>query len=286
MQRVAVLVDAGYLFAQGSTAITGSSKPRQQIQLDEVKAVEALIQHSCEQASGCSVLRVYWYDGVSARGPSEDHERIASCKDVKLRLGFINSSGRQKGVDSLIVTDLIELARNKAITDAVLVSGDEDLRIGVQIAQSHGIRVHLLGIEPARGSQSKTLRQEADTISEWPKGIVETFMTVTPGLSATGSVSASGSLSITPSRVSVPPLLAGAPRPTIRQCSTEFAAALSAADASMVLAHSDKYGQVPSIVDRKLLASSGDRIARDLDKTEKIEMRSVFMEALRHTATK
>jgi uncharacterized LabA/DUF88 family protein len=34
----------------------------------------------------------------------------------------------------LIGTDLIELARNHAISDAVLLSGDEDLRIGVQIA--------------------------------------------------------------------------------------------------------------------------------------------------------
>ena len=46
--------------------------------------------------------------------------------------------GRQKGVDSLIVTDLIELARNHAISDAVLLAGDEELRIGVQIAQSLG----------------------------------------------------------------------------------------------------------------------------------------------------
>jgi hypothetical protein len=30
----------------------------------------------------------------------------------------VNSSGEQKGVDSLIVTDLIDLARNRGITDA------------------------------------------------------------------------------------------------------------------------------------------------------------------------
>jgi uncharacterized LabA/DUF88 family protein len=54
--------------------------------------------------------------------------------DVKIRLGYINGAGQQKGVDSLIVTDLIELARNQAISDAYLVSGDGDLRVAVQIA--------------------------------------------------------------------------------------------------------------------------------------------------------
>ena len=87
--------------------------------------------------------------------------------NVKLRLGQLNSAGQQKGVNSLIVTDLMELARNKAISDAVVVTGDEDIRIGVQIAQSHGVRVHLLGIGGAtnKGSQSLTLQTaEADTV--------------------------------------------------------------------------------------------------------------------------
>ena len=70
-------------------------------------------------------------------------------------------------MDSLIVMDFVELARNGAITDAVLVSGDEDVRIGVQLAQSFGVRVHLQGIEPSRSNQSDLLIQEADTVGEW-----------------------------------------------------------------------------------------------------------------------
>lgn len=42
-----------------------------------------------------------------------------------------------------------------------------DLRVGVQQAQEYGVRVHLLDIKPARGSQSIFLLQEADTIHEW-----------------------------------------------------------------------------------------------------------------------
>ena len=92
---------------------------------------------------------------------------------MKLRLGQINSVGQQKGVNSLIVTDLIELARNGAMSDALHLSGDEDVRIAVQIAQSFGVRVHLLGIEAAKDSQSPLLLQEADTTSRWTKADVD-----------------------------------------------------------------------------------------------------------------
>jgi uncharacterized LabA/DUF88 family protein len=43
---------------------------------------------------------------------------------------------------------LIELARNQAICDATVVTGDSDVRVAVQIAQSFGVRVHLIGLEP------------------------------------------------------------------------------------------------------------------------------------------
>ena len=102
-------------------------------------------------------------------------------EDVKLRLGIVTPTGRQKGVDSLIVTDLVELARNGAITDVVMLSGDEDLRIGVQIAQSFGVRVHLIGIQPSRGSQSPTLLQESDTTTEWKRTNVDEFMAMRTG---------------------------------------------------------------------------------------------------------
>ena len=69
-------------------------------------------------------------------------------------------------MDSLIVTDLIELARNHAITDALILSGDGDIKIGVQVAQTFGVRIRLLCIKPARGSQSRNLMMEADACHE------------------------------------------------------------------------------------------------------------------------
>jgi hypothetical protein len=158
MNRSAVFVDAGYLFAAGSALLAGSKQSRHLISLDENAAVAALGDFA-KNRTGCDLLRVYWYDGVTAKGLTGDHQRIASCDNIKLRLGFINSAGQQKGVDSLIVTDMVDLARNGAMCDAILVAGDEDTRIGVQIAQSYGVRIHLLGIEPARSNQSRQLIQ-------------------------------------------------------------------------------------------------------------------------------
>ena len=178
MQQIAIFVDAGYLHAQGSALLAGQKKLRPQI----ILAVPLTLQKLQSLAESCAVgsrlLRTYWYDGLTRTGRlSSEQEQIANAPSTKLRLGTVNSRGEQKGVDSLIVTDLIDLARNRAITDAVLVSGDEDIRIGVQIAQTFGVRIHLLGIKPARGSQSPDLIQEADSHHEWNEEVLQAIMT-------------------------------------------------------------------------------------------------------------
>ena len=55
---------------------------------------------------------------------------------VKLRLGNLNARGQQKGVDAQIRADMEALARHRAITDAVLVAGDEDMVPAVEAAQA------------------------------------------------------------------------------------------------------------------------------------------------------
>jgi hypothetical protein len=281
MARVAVLVDAGYLFAQGSAALVGSGQARRLLRLDEQALIAEVRDFALRQADGCSLLRVYWYDGVLPRGPTDEHDRIGLCDNVKLRLGFINSAGQQKGVDSLIVTDLIELARNRAITDAVLLAGDEDIRIGVQVAQSYGVRVHLLGITPARGSQGKLLRQEADTTSEWKKETVTRFLTVLPGLSVpVTATSAATPVQITPSRVIVPERSLSEPKPTLEKCAQDFVAAMAPQDLAIVLDHWNEYSQVTRLVDAKLLATTRDRIQQILGNSEKQTLRTAFIEAV------
>lgn len=178
--QVAIFIDAGYLHAQGSTLLSGHRQPRHRNVLNVPAVLNELRDLSKAQCPDARLLRIYWYDGIPRSGRlSSEQEQLANAPNCKLRLGVVNSKGEQKGVDSLIVTDMIDLARNHAISDVLLLSGDEDIRIGVEIAQTFGVQVHLLGIQPARGSQSPDLIQESDTHTEWSKETVENFLTIT-----------------------------------------------------------------------------------------------------------
>lgn len=176
MQRSAIFVDAGYLFAQGSALITGRRRPRHQLDLDISAVHDALLDVAYSRARGSDVLRTYWYDGAQRGVLTPQHASLAETDGIKLRLGMVDFAGEQKGVDPLIVTDMIELARNGSVGDIVLLSGDEDVRVGVMVAQTFGVRVHLLGVAPSRASQSRQLRMEADTLTEWDSATVSSFL--------------------------------------------------------------------------------------------------------------
>lgn len=78
MDRVAVFVDAGYLFAQGSTALSGSKIARNLLVLDAQKAIESLKKVSGSKARDCKLLRIYWYDGtLSGARSTIDHATLA-----------------------------------------------------------------------------------------------------------------------------------------------------------------------------------------------------------------
>ena len=179
MNWVAVFVDAGYLFAQGSAELCGRKLKRGEMTLDH-GAVIAKLKAFAETHSELPLLRVYWYDGAS-QGPTPQHNTLARLADVKVRLGLVNAMGQQKGVDSLIITDMLTLARNRGMAQCVLLSGDEDIRVGVQLAQEYGVRVHLLGIKPASGTQSMLLFQEADATYEWGAPELRDFLSCEPG---------------------------------------------------------------------------------------------------------
>lgn len=279
MDRCAVFVDAGYLFAQGSAAITGSKKSRDRLLLNARVAVDALIGFACTKATDCRILRVYWYDGaIGGVRPTSDQALVANLDNVKLRLGFVNSHGQQKGVDSLIVTDLIELARLKSITDAVLLSGDEDVRVGVQIAQNYGVRVHLLGIAPSRGSQSQQLMQEADTTSEWGRDTVSTFLTLREGVA---------DLDLTEAALAVPSEVPDAAFESskIEIAATVFVEQLEETDIKGIEAYWETNRGVPPDLDRKLLRLCASELKRRLDKDEVGLLRSFFQKAVKARGT-
>lgn len=277
MDRVAIFVDAGYLFAQGSTALTGSKKPRNILILDASKVVAALKAIAQLRAPDSKVLRIYWYDGaIGGVRPTTDQAAVANLDDVKLRLGFVNSHGQQKGVDSLIVTDLIELARLKSISDAVLLSGDEDVRVGVQIAQNYGVRLHLLGISPSRGSQSAQLLQEADTTTEWNSDVISNFLAVREDKAVQiKEVVETVVATATADAPSVHDL------GKIEVAVQTFVTGLGNADIDGVAAYWETDRGVPADLDRKLLPICGAALGRQLDRPEIKHMRMCFQRSVK-----
>lgn len=144
VDRCAVLVDAGYLLAEGGKAYCGV-RGRARVECDYTGVASALARQ-CGALVNLPVLRTYWYDAARDGIPTGDHLTVASAPRVKLRLGRL-SGGRQKGVDSLIVHDLITLAHARAVCTMYLLGGDEDLREGVAAAQRLGVQVIVLGID-------------------------------------------------------------------------------------------------------------------------------------------
>ncbi len=162
--QTAIFVDAGYLFAAGSQLVTGHRLPRYDIRFDPAAAIDFLSELARDVAPEARLLRIYWYDGLVRRGqPTSDQATLGRMDNVKLRFGFVNSLGQQKGVDGLIISDIGELARNGAMSDAVILAGDEDIRVALLQAQTLGVRVHVVGIEPIETNQSPDLLADADT---------------------------------------------------------------------------------------------------------------------------
>ncbi|PZT74590.1 MULTISPECIES: NYN domain-containing protein [unclassified Streptomyces] len=165
VDRCVVLVDAGYLLGAAASLLAGEPA-RSRITVDHA----ALIQQLRERAEADTeqpLLRIYWFDGAPDRVPQPEHRRLRVMPRVTVRLGALTrSDGRwaQKGVDAAMHAELTELARNRACSDVVLVTGDGDLLPGLMSAKEHGVAVHLWAVQAADGdyNQSEDLVAEAD----------------------------------------------------------------------------------------------------------------------------
>ena len=176
LARYAVMVDVGYIFAAAGELLLGTSS-RRDFRVDAVPLIDAISKHADELVRG-ELLRVYWYDAARDRVPTIDQRVIAQLPQIKLRLGNLNARGQQKGVDAQIRADMEALARHHAITDAVLVAGDEDMVPAVEAAQAYGVRVHLWGIEPPYGTnQAERLVWESDTVEILDSAFVKPYFT-------------------------------------------------------------------------------------------------------------
>ncbi|WP_031068835.1 NYN domain-containing protein [Streptomyces sp. NRRL S-118] len=165
VDRCVVLVDAGYLLGAAASLLAGEPA-RSRITVDHAALIQGLRERA-ESDTAQPLLRIYWFDGAPDRVPQPEHRRLRVMPRVTVRLGALTrSDGRwaQKGVDAAMHAELTELARNRACSDVVLVTGDGDLLPGLMSAKEHGVAVHLWAVQAADGdyNQSEDLVAEAD----------------------------------------------------------------------------------------------------------------------------
>ncbi|WKX69811.1 NYN domain-containing protein [Streptomyces sp. XD-27] len=165
MDRCVVLVDAGYLLGAAASLLAGEPA-RSRISVEHATLIQGLRERA-EAETERPLLRIYWFDGAPDRVPQPEHRRLRVMPRVTVRLGALTrSDGRwaQKGVDAAMHAELTELARNRACSDIVLVTGDGDLLPGLMDAKEHGVAIHLWAVQAADGdfNQSEDLVAEAD----------------------------------------------------------------------------------------------------------------------------
>ena len=162
MDRCALFVDAGYVLTDGAMAVHGTRR-RESVSWDYGGLLQLLGNLAIER-SRLPLLRCYWYEATVEGRRSADHDTLADLPGVKLRVAKMRP-GRREGVEGEIHRDLTTLARNKAVSDVMVVSAEEDLAQVIADVQDLGMRVTLLNID-VDGSPtiSRALRQEGDDI--------------------------------------------------------------------------------------------------------------------------
>ncbi|HEX6451116.1 MAG TPA: NYN domain-containing protein [Trebonia sp.] len=163
MDRCALFVDAGYVLADGAMAVHGTRR-RESVSWDYGGLLQLLGNLAMER-SGLPLLRCYWYENAADGRRSAEQDALADMPGVKLRL--VKDRPGRDGVQDEMHRDLTALARNQAVSDAMIVSSSEDLTRVVADVQDLGMRVTLLHIAAdGNWTISRTLRQECDDIVE------------------------------------------------------------------------------------------------------------------------
>ncbi len=125
-----------------------------------------LLSGLARERAGLPVLRCYWYEATVDGRRTAEQDALADVPGIKLRVAKIRP-GRREGVETEIHRDLTTLARNNAISDALVVSAEEDLAQVIADVQDLGMRVTLVHIAvDGNWTISRALRQESDDIIE------------------------------------------------------------------------------------------------------------------------
>jgi uncharacterized LabA/DUF88 family protein len=185
VDRCALFVDAGYVLADGAMAVHGT-RHRESVSWDYAGLL-SFMGSIARERTGRPLLRCYWYEASVEGRRTSEHDSLADLPGLKLRLGRTRP-GRREGVESEIRRDLTTLARNNAISDALLVSAEEDLAQVVADVQDLGIRVTIVHITVGGNwTISRSLRQECDDIIEIGEGHLRPFTQLVAGTDSLGS---------------------------------------------------------------------------------------------------
>jgi hypothetical protein len=164
VDRCALFVDASYVLADGAMAVHGTRRG-ESVSWD-YEGLLQLLSSLARERSGLPVLRCYWYEATVDGRRTAEQDALADVPGIKLRVAKIRP-GRREGVETEIHRDLTTLARNNAISDALVVSAEEDLAQVIADVQDLGMRVTLVHIAvDGNWTISRSLRQESDDIIE------------------------------------------------------------------------------------------------------------------------
>src|SRR6202008_1207050 len=164
VDRCALFVDAGYVLTDGAMAVHGTRR-RESVSWDYAGLLQ-LFGNLAAERTRLPLLRCYWYEATVEGRRSVDHDTLADLPGVKVRVAKMRP-GRREGVEGEIHRDLTTLARNKAVSDVMVVSAEEDLAQVIADVQDMGMRVTLLTIAAdGNGTVSRALRQEWDDFVE------------------------------------------------------------------------------------------------------------------------
>ena len=164
MDRCALFVDASYVLADGAMAVHGTRRG-ESVSWD-YEGLLQLLSGVARDRTGLPVLRCYWYEATVDGRRTAEQDAIADIPGIKLRVAKIRP-GRREGVETEIHRDLTTLARNNAISEALVISAEEDLAQVIADVQDLGMRVTLVHLAvDGNWTISRALRQESDDIIE------------------------------------------------------------------------------------------------------------------------
>src|SRR6201992_2185156 len=167
------------MLADGAMAVHGTRR-RKSVSWD-YEGLLQLLGNLGRERTGLPLVRCYWYEAtVEGRRTAEPESRVAS-RGITLRLAK-RRPGRREGVETEIHRDLTVLARNRAVSDAVVVSAEEDLSQVLSDVQDLGMRVTIVHVSvDGNWTISRSLRQECDDIMELTSAHLRPFAELIPG---------------------------------------------------------------------------------------------------------